>query len=178
MACNFTQGWPLDCRDTAGGISTIYIAPFSAKGNLQIASGSVTNSGSFLISGSAQNFFTINLHKETAEVTDTITLSDTNNSVYYEQTVSFPLFRGEPKKTNEIKLYAAQSAMIIIKDYSGVSGSYILYGSDAGLDLSGDFKTGKVRGDANGWALSFKGKEMYPGVYVPSASMAALLLPA
>src|ERR1700761_4852732 len=111
MACQYTQGFPLPCGRDNGGVQTVWIAPFSAKGNLQIVSGSVANTGSFLISGSTQQFFAINLHKETAEASEDYEVDDTNNSGYYTQTVSFPLYRGDVNKTNEIKLYMAQSSM-------------------------------------------------------------------
>jgi len=176
--CAYTQGFPLDCSRDKGGISVVYIAPLTAKGNLQIVSGSVANTGSFLISGSLQQFYTINLRKETGEATEDYQIDDTNNSAFYAQTVSFPLYRGDINKTNEIKLYANQSSMIIVKDFVGPSGSYTLYGSDTGLDLSGGFKSGKAAKDGSVYSLTFKGSEVYPRVFIPGATMAALLLPA
>ena len=179
MACNLTTGFINDCKNSAGGISVVYVAPFSGKGNLSIVSGSVANTGSFLTSGSGAQFFQYNLRKATSTAKETIKVSEANGTVYYEPEVDLVLTRTEVQKQNELKTVAQQSVMVIVKDHTFGTGSYWLYGSDAGLELSGDQTTGKAFGDLNGYTLKFgPGMEMYPAVSVPANIITALTTPA
>jgi hypothetical protein len=82
MACQYTQGFPLPCGRDNGGVQTVWLAPFGAKGNLIVVSGSLANTGSFLVSGSTQQFYAISLEKETAEAQEDYTVDPQNNSGY------------------------------------------------------------------------------------------------
>lgn len=179
MGCNLTTGFTLDCKNSAGGISTVYVAPFSAKGNLSIVSGSVANTGSFLTSGSGAQFFQYNLRKATSEAKEPWTVSEANGTVFYAPEVDIVLTKTEVQKRNELQVLAQQSVMVIVKDHTNITGSYLLYGSDAGLELSGNQGTGKAFGDLNGYTLKFgPGMEMYPNVSVPANIITALTTPA
>jgi hypothetical protein len=173
-SCNLTTGFPEDCFNAAGGITTVYVAPFSQKGNLQIVSGSVANTGSILVSGSGAQFFTYNVRRATSQAKETTHVSRTNGTVYFAPEVDFVLTRTDAQKRNELQLLANQSVMVIVHDHTFITGSYWLYGSDSGLEISGDQSTGKAYGDLNGFSLKFgPGMETYPFVQVPSSSMNA-----
>jgi hypothetical protein len=163
--------------NSAGGIYAVYVAPLTSKANLSIVSGSVANTGSFLATGS--QFFTYNLRKATSEAKDTITVNQANGTVFYAPEIDIVLTKTEVLKRNEIQLLAQQSVMVIVKDHVNFTGSYWLYGSDAGLELSGNQGTGKAYGDLNGYTLKFgPGMETYPAVQVPASLMTALTTPA
>ena len=178
MACNLTTNLTNDCKNSAGGISAVYVAPLSAKGNLQFASGSVTNTGSFLTSGSGLQFFKYELRKQSSEAKESISVNEANGTVFYAPEVDIVLTKTEVLKRNEIEKLAQQSVMVIIKDHTFSTGSYWLYGSDAGMEISGDQQTGKAYGDLNGYSLKFTGQEMYPALSVPATLITALTTPA
>jgi hypothetical protein len=176
MACNLTTNLTNDCKNSAGGISTIYVAPITAKGTLQFSSGSVTNTGSFLSTGN--QFYKYDLRKQSSEAKENITVNEANGTVFFAPEVDIVLTKTEVLKRNEIENLARQSVMVIYKDHTFSTGSYWLMGSDAGMEISGDQQTGKAYGDMNGYALKFTGQEMYPQLSVPASLIAALTTPA
>lgn len=179
MACNLTTGFPLDCFNSAGGVTTVYIAPFSQKGNLLISSGSVANTGSFLASGSGAQFFTYVPRKATTEAKSGGKTSQINGVSYFEPEVTFALTRTDVQKRNEVSLLSQQSVMIIVKDNTFTTGSYWLYGSDQGMELTATQTTGKVYGDLNGYSFQFgPGAEKYDILSVPANIITALTTPA
>lgn len=179
MACNLTVGFLNDCKNSAGGITEIYVAPFSAKGNLQHASGSLIGTSTILASGSGAQFFKYNLRKATSEVKENIKVSEQNGTVYFEPECDIILTKSEVLKRNEISVLAQQSVMIVYKDNTNFTGSYWLVGSDSGLELSGGQQSGKAFGDLNGYTLKFgPGMEKYQQLSVASASINAFLTPA
>lgn len=178
-SCNLTTGFTRDCFNSAGGSNTIYIAPFSAKGNLTISSGSVTNVGSFLISQSGAQFFQYTPRVGTTEAKSTGKVNQANGTVYFEPEVDFVLTRTDVQKRNEVTILSNQSVMIIVVDNVGMTGSAWLYGSDTGMELSPTQGTGKAYGDLNGYTFKFgPGRERYDIVQVPNTLLAALTTPA
>jgi hypothetical protein len=178
-SCNLTTGFPLDCTNNAGGISEIYIASFAQKGNLTIVSGSVTNTGSFLQTASGAQFYKYIPRKQTADATSDMKVSQANGSMFYEQAVNFTLAKTDVQKRNEVALLGQQSVFIIIKDKTNFTGSYWLYGSDAGMELSATQTTGKAYGDLNGYSFKMTGPgETYDIVAVPASLIATLQTPA
>ena len=179
MSCNLTTGFALDCFNSAGGITDVYIASFQNKGNLSIISGSVANTGSFLASGSGAQFFHYVPRKATGEAKSMGKVSQTNGSVYFEPEVTFTLTRTDVQKRNEVSILAQQSVMIIVHDHVGITGSYWLYGSDSGMELTPGQTTGKGYGDLNGYTFQFgPGMETYDIVQVPASLVSSLVTPA
>ena len=84
MACALTQGYSLDCKDSAGGITEVY---FIEKGNVSgivAASGVVTG----LTKAAGKRFWKYELPKETGSFTHNPTVSSENGTLFFEQNLT------------------------------------------------------------------------------------------
>jgi outer membrane protein assembly factor BamB len=156
MACALTQGYTLDCRDSVGGIKTIYVTELANKSSITAASGTIT---AFTLTA-GKKFWTYELMKETAALTENITTSDTNGTLFFEQDLTFTIRKMQASLSQEIKLLAQNRLMIIVLDRNG---KYWLLGENNGAELQPSTSvTGTAFGDMNGYNLVFKAKEESP----------------
>jgi hypothetical protein len=169
MACALTQSFPLGCRDSVGGIKTLYI---TEQANLA----SITTSGSTVTAitlNSGKVFWTYSLRKATSEFTEAITTSEANGSVYYKDDIKAVLYKLDANKQAELANLAQNLLLVIVLDNNG---SYWLTGLVNGAQLqTSQAKTGKAFGDLNGYDLSLEAEEPQPAYNVPSNLIAALL---
>jgi len=97
MSCSLTTGYALGCRDSVGGIKTIYVQSFIPTGSCNAnLSGAVTGFTGYASGG----FFEYDLTKATSSLTETLNASIENGSVYYTPEVTFTrtaLFITPPK---------------------------------------------------------------------------------
>lgn len=153
MSCALSQGYLLDCKDSLGGLKSVY---FIEKGNIASyteAAGVVT--GITLDAG--KYFFKYELVKETSSFTETVTASVQNGTIFYAQELSVILNKLQANTRNEILLLAQNSLVAIAEDRNG---KYWLLGKDGGLDISGGTAaSGVAAGDRSGYELTFSGQE-------------------
>ncbi len=100
MPCALTQGYTLDCKDSAGGITEVY---FIEKGNLSgivSASGVVTG----LTKASGKRFWKYELPKETGSFTHNPTVSNENGTVFFEQNLTIVVNKLSAAINTELKL--------------------------------------------------------------------------
>lgn len=172
MACNLTQGFTLDCRDSVGGIKEIYLANLDDKATL-----SSTNDGvidTFTLS-TGEQFYTYELRKQTSSFTENITSSDENGTLFYEQEATIQLSKMESEKRNELYEVGKSRVMMIVLDRNG---KYWLLGEEQGLTLGGSGETGTAMGDLNGYSLTFTGQERVPAKEVEESLIDTLTAPA
>lgn len=170
--CNLITGEVIDCRNSVGGIATIYITELQNKLSITSSSGTIT---AFTLS-SGKKFWTYEMEKENAEMTSNATISVENGTVFYESTVSFTLKKMSAQKRNNIEKLAQNRVMIIVKDNNGL---YQLIGETNGADLTtAEGKTGKAFGDLNGYTLTFTAKEPNPNNIVTSSLLTTLTVAA
>ena len=159
MACNITSGITLDCRDNQGGIEYIYIA--NGTGNatgLTVSGGTVSNWPGITNSNSWYKF---EVPKQTSSITETITTSEENGTVFYDQQVSVSFTKMEREKRNQIELLARNRKLaVVVKD---ANGTFWSIGLTRGAHLlSGSSLSGAAYGDRNGYDLVFQGLEPDP----------------
>lgn len=167
MACALTQGYALDCKDSAGGIVEIY---FIEKGNATIseASGVVTG----ITKASGKRFYKWELPKDTGSLNETITGSIENGTVFYASELILVVNKLNVNVRNEIKLLAQNTLVAVAKDNNG---KYWMVGKDRGVDLTtGTSGTGTAFGDRSGYSLTFTGAEPSPMCQVEASVAAAL----
>lgn len=157
MACNIVEGYAIACRDSIGGIKTIYAAQFEHVSGCTESSGVVT---ALTMSGS-NKFWIYNMEKENAEMTENETGSVENGTLFWEQTLSFTLKKLTAAQRNNMKVLAQNRLVVIVLDNNGL---YWLLGRHNGLDKVGTntAKTGKALGDMSGYELTLMGKETNP----------------
>lgn len=174
MACDLTQGFALDCRDSSGGLKSIRIAQLEHKDTLTAAAGVIT---AFTLTTGNQ-FWTYALDKEDADLIETENVSVENGSVFYETVVNFTIKKMQAATRNELRLLAQNRLMIIAEDNNG---KYWLVGQENGADKVGGTNqsaSGKLFGDLNGYTLGFTGKESDMMNEVDSSLIATLDAPA
>jgi len=154
MACALTKGFTKDCRDSVGGIKSMWV--FN-KGDVTIdtvVAGAIT-----AVSGDVSDVFEYELRRENAVYTETTNNSLENHTLFYGQELSFSLSKLESAKRNELKAAAGANVTVVFLDNNGV---YWLIGKSFGLQLSGTGVTGTALGDKNGYDLIFSGNESEP----------------
>lgn len=97
------------------------------------------------------------LKRGVSSLTQTITKSYENGTLFYEQVLNIVLYKMDKDKRNLILLLAVNDFLqIIAEDNNGVL--YFL-GEVNGMSLSGTAETGTALADRNGFALTFTGQE-------------------
>jgi len=172
MPCVLTSNMTLGCRDSVGGIKTVYITELANKDTITSSAGVIT---AFELA-TGKKFWQYDLTKETAEFTEKPTPSLENGTLFYDTELKISLMKRDVTKRNEIHLLAQNPLMIIILDKNGL---YWLMGEANGADLvPSESKSGKASGDFNGYALVFNAKEAQPMNTVQSSLIPDLLIAA
>jgi hypothetical protein len=165
MACNLTQGFPIDCKDNVGGVKAVFIANKDNIATITEAAGVITG----ITMDAATFFYKYDQIKETSNFAETITTNVQNGTVFYAQSVEVILNKLQTNTRNEILLLAQATSCIIVQDNNN---KYWLLGKQNGLDLTGGGSaTGTAYGDRNGYTLTFTGSEQQLGTEVQASVM-------
>ncbi len=160
MACALTQGYTLDCRESLGGIKAVWLIAHANVSSVTEASGIVST----ITKAANKVFYKYELVKNTGTLTETITASVENGTVFYAQELTVVLNKLQANTRNEILLLAKNTLMAVVQD---ANDKYWLLGRYSGLDVTGGTSaTGTAQGDRNGYSLTFTGgeKELAPEV--------------
>ena len=160
MPCALTQGYTLDCKDSLGGIKAVWMIESGNVTAITEASGIV----SAITKSAGKVFRKYELVKNTGALTETITASVENGTVFYAQELSIVLNKLQANTRNEILLLAKNTLMAVVQD---ANDKYWLVGRYQGLDITaGTAVTGTAQADRNGYTLTFSGgeKELAPEV--------------
>lgn len=173
MACALTQSIPLDCRNSTGGIKSIFVTNLlNQTAGPTVSGGTVT--AYTLLTGN--KFFRYDFRKATGEFTETQTLSDANWTTFFAGDIKIQFTKLEVNKQNEMYLLGQNDLVVIVLDNNG---QYWLCATVNGATLSKvDGKTGKAFGDFNGYQIEIKYEEPKPAYLLPAALLPALLAPA
>lgn len=168
MPCVLTQGYTLDCKDSLGGIKTLWLINHANVTAVTEASGIV----SAITKAATKVFYKYELVKNTGALTETITASVENGTVFYAQELSIVLNKLQANTRNEILLLAQSTLMAVVQD---ANDKYWLLGRVQGVDVTGGTAaTGTAQGDRNGYALTFTGSEKQLAPEVTSGIIAGL----
>ena len=168
MACDLTQGDTLDCKDSLGGIKAVWFISSANVSSITEASGIVTT----ITKASGKVFYKYELVKNTGSLTETITASVENGTVYYAQELSIVLNKLQANTRNEILLLAKNNLVAVVQD---ANDKYWYLGRVQGLDITGGTSaTGTAQGDRSGYTLTFTGGEKELAPEVTSSIIAGL----
>lgn len=168
MPCALTQGYTLDCKDSLGGIKAMWVINHANVSSVTEASGIV----SAITKAAGKVFYKYELVKNTGSLTETITTSVENGTVFYAQELSIVLNKLQANTRNEILLLAQSTLMVVVQD---ANDKYWLLGRYTGLDVTGGTSaTGTAQGDRNGYTLTFTGGEKQLAPEVNSGIIAGL----
>jgi len=160
MPCFISSGLELGCSDGIGGIKKIYIvggATGEVTGLTYNATGAIT--GATSVSGTS--IYGFELKRNTSSLSQNVTKSFENGTIYFEQVLTAVFFKYDQDKRNQVKILSQNDQIQIIAiDQNDVQ--YYL-GQVNGMYLSGgSAATGTALGDRNGFELIFTGQEQEP----------------
>lgn len=153
MSCAIQAGYAIACRDSVGGVDAIYFAEF---GNVTIADASGIVTGITKVTGKRFYKFEIPT-KSTANATSNPVGSTENGTLFFEQSIDFPINKRDATTRNIVTTLAKNKVVAVTLDKDG---TYRMYGKANGLYLGASTgQTGAAAGDANGYILKFEGQE-------------------
>ena len=168
MACALTQGYTLDCKDSIGGIKSVWFIAAGDVSAVTEVSGVVTA----ITKASGKVFYKYQLVKNSSSLTENVNANVQNGTVFYAQELSIILNKLQANTRNEILLLAKNNLLAIVED---ANGKYWLLGKQNGMDLTGgNGATGTAQGDRSGYTLTFSGSEKELAPEVTSSLIAGL----
>lgn len=169
MACDLTQGYTLDCRDSKGGVKRALIAQLEHVSSTTESNGTISG---ITMSGST-NFWEYELETQTANFTENINASRENNTVFYQTELQIILNKGNVTTRNELLLLAQNRLAIIVEDRNG---KYWFFGKNNGAMLGeSSWASGTAMGDRNGYEINITAIEENPAFEVDSGIISGLL---
>ena len=168
MACTaLTKGRGLDCNRISGGIKYVYFgvydqfdAPIETTGIVQSA-GEITD-----IEMGANVLYRYTMPLGTASLSESITGSRENGTIFYTPTLNVILNRLTKEDQNQIKLLGATKVVAFAQLNATLTNGHdviVGLGVSNGLELNaGTMDSGAAWGDRGGYTLTFDGIEALP----------------
>jgi hypothetical protein len=171
MSCILTNGIPLGCLDSTGGIKNVLIAKYDdAATSFTEAAGVIT------AITSTETFYQFKFRNQTSSFTEEGGHSVENGTNFWTQTVNMIFHKLETDKRNAILLLAKTDLHIIVETQNG---DYWMVGKSNGANLTASASaTGQAYGDLNGWTIALTGTEPEPANEIDSAVIATLTISA
>lgn len=171
MACALTQGYSLDCRDSAGGVKSVYFIEFDNVSGITSTAGTV----SAISKANAGRFYKYNLQRATASFEEAYNDSAENGTSFHVQTLSIVLNKMQAATSQEIKLLAQNRLLAVVETNAG---KYWLLGETNGLQRNGGRAgSGTAFADRNGYELTFTTEQVEPAKEVSSGIISGLTTP-
>ena len=168
MACTaLTKGRGLDCNRISGGIKYVYFgvydqfdAPIETAGIVQ-SGGEITD-----IEMGANVLYRYTMPLGTASLSESITGSRENGTIFYTPTLNVILNRLTKEDQNQIKLLGATTVVAFAQLNATLTNGHdviVGLGVENGLQLNaGTIDSGAAWGDRSGYTLTFDGIEQLP----------------
>jgi hypothetical protein len=171
MACTaLTKGRGLDCNRISGGVKQIYFSVYSDLGNTDWAYDSTHPLEIDTIDWNSKSIYKYVMPLGVASVTDTITGSTENGTIFYTPTVNIMLNKLTKEDQNQIKILAQGKVRIFVQLNERLANEHdviLAMGMVNGLDLNtGTMDSGGAFGDRNGYTLTFTGLEPDPMAFL------------
>ena len=168
MACTaLSKGRGLDCNRISGGIKFVYFSVFDDFARADWAYDSANPLEIDTINFQTSTIYRYTMPLGVASLTDTITGSRENGTIFYTPTLNVILNRLTKEDQNQIKLLAATKLRIFVQ----LNATHTATGNDVivcmgminGMELNaGTMDSGAAFGDINGYTLTFDGVDPDP----------------
>ena len=171
MACTaLTKGRGLDCNRIAGGVKNVYFSVYSDFGSTDYAYDGTNPQEIDTIDFNNKSIFKYVMPLGVANVTDTITGSTENGTLFFTPTLNIMLNKLTKEDQNEIKLLGQSKVRIFVELNAKLASGHdaiLALGFENGMDLNtGTMDTGAAFGDRNGYTLTFTGLETRPMAFL------------
>ena len=165
MACTaLTKGRGLDCNRISGGVKKIFFSVYDEDVSYTYDSTHPLEIDA--IDWNSTTIYEYVMPLGVASVTDTITGSRENGTIFYNPTVNIMLNRLTKEDQNQIKLLGATKVRIFAQLNEQLSNGHDVFlalGMANGMELNaGTMDSGAAWGDRNGYTLNFDGMEAIP----------------
>ena len=169
MACtNLTKGRGLDCNRISGGVKKIFFSVFDP--NVSYTYDATNKLEIDAIDWNGSTIYEYVMPLGVASITDTITGSRENGTIFYTPTVNIILNRLTKEDQNEIKLLGQTKVRIFAQLNEQLANGHdviLAIGMENGLELNtGTIDSGAAFGDRNGYTLTFDGLEAIPFAFL------------
>lgn len=177
MSCALTAGYSIECRDSVGGVQTVWViensALYDASGNSRVTETSGTVSA--LTKSTGKKFYKFEVPRGTAMSENSITSSIENGTFFYNHKVSFPINDRSATTRNIITTLAKNRLTVVTLEGDG---KYRMFGRLFGLTMENSTGgSGTALADRNGYVLTFSSQEREDFLIVPDNIAAALETP-
>lgn len=169
MSCTLSAGYQLGCKDSVGGIRTVYISNFSDNETYALdANSQITG----VTSGAT--YYKFEMRPQTAGYNETINASVENGTLFHTQELTLAFDKLDVSLRNQIYLLSQAQMRVIILDQNG---TYRLIGKINGADVTaGTLPTGTAYGDRNGAELTITSYEPSPANFMSAAAFGTLTI--
>jgi len=161
MACDITTGRALPCKDSVGGLKSVYFINYDAAVDIAVVTSGTDDdtvvSAASWAAGTDVHEYEL---KGNSSLTTNITSSRENGTTFFEQVLELTLPKLSSDDNREIKLLSFGRPRIVVEDYNG---NLFLVGREHGADVTGGtIVTGAAMGDLSGYTLTFTAMEIMP----------------
>jgi len=159
MACALLNGRGLECREAVGGLRNVYFANHDTLGAYTVdADGQLT-----AVAGTT-NVFKYALNPQSSEYTETITVSEDNGTVFYEQVTTLMLPNLSKAALSALRLLTQGRFQIFTEDNNiieskGFGNCYLVGAYNGATVTGGTVALGKALGDMSGYTLTITSRE-------------------
>jgi hypothetical protein len=152
MNCVLTEGIPLACQDSTGGVKNVYIGAFNDATTFTYDSDEIIDTVT-----STETYYTFKFRPQTASYGEELSKSLENGTTFWTQSLSMIFPKMDAAKRNNMLLLANTSMHVIVETQNG---DYWWLGLSNGADVSANTSgAGQAYGDLNGYNLSITGLE-------------------
>jgi hypothetical protein len=157
--CNISTAQGLACRDSQGGVASVYFLVGGIDSIETDADGAIT--GMTADDATTDTFYQWKTPRQTSSYSETINASTENGTLFFEQSLELVINGLTAKRQSEIKLLASNPELRVV--VSTAAGQLFLLGKEYGVAVSaGTSGTGTSAGDRVGTTLTFTGQEPSP----------------
>ena len=157
MACDISAGRALPCKDSVGGLKSVYFINYDSSVSISVEADDTVNSATSW--AATADVYEYEL-KGNSSLTQNIQSSRENGTTAFEQVLELTLPKLSAADNQAIKLLAFGRPRIVVEDYNG---NLFLVGREHGADVTGGtIVTGASMGDLSGYTLTFTAMERIP----------------
>ena len=145
MACDITSGRLRSCKNSLGGLATLYLFNF-LENPFTVASGVVTAINPLLLA-----VYEFQLEGDSNNVVETMTPDRNTGTTVNSQVITAVLKKIDATTSAQMNLLAYGYPMAVVKDRNGI---YHAIGIDDGIDFVVAQSTGGAKTELNGYTLT------------------------
>ena len=150
--CVLTEGIPLACLESTGGVKNVYIGAFSDITTFTYDADEIIDTVT-----STESFYTFKFRPQTASYGEELSKSLENGTTFWTQTLTMIFHKMDAAKRNNMLLLSGTSMHVIVETQNG---DYWWLGLANGADVSATTSgAGQAYGDLNGYNLTITGLE-------------------